>query len=157
MTFAQGEEFCEGLGGHLVTYSSQVEQTDAEQYFINQGMLLPGFHTFYWMGLTTENWPIFTWTDQTPYTMNVSWDNWGYYMPQNIREPNNIFRDELCGGANYSQRNTNLRPAIWGWADTKCNAQYPIMCRKNRGWPAPAAPAAALLARPALSLQRAPT
>lgn len=132
MTFAEGEAFCEGIGGHLVTYSSQEEQTDAEQYFITQGMLMPGFHAFYWMGLTTENWPTFFWTDQTPYTANVSWDNWGYYMPQNIREPNNIFKEEFCAGANFSERNTNLKPAIWGWADTKCNAKYPIMCRKNR-------------------------
>jgi hypothetical protein len=109
-------------------------------------MLLPGFHSFYWMGLTTEDWPKFYWTDQTPYTMNVSWDNWGYYMPQNIREPNNIFKEEFCGGANYSQRNTNLRPAIWGWADTKCSSKNPIMCRKNRGWLLPASlPAAGLL------------
>jgi hypothetical protein len=33
-----------------------------EQYFIDEGMLMPKFHKNYWMGLKTmeEDWPSFT-------------------------------------------------------------------------------------------------
>ena len=68
-----------------------------------------------------------------------------------VKEPNGKGPPpDQCVVANYTQAwadNSSMASNVsaFGWADTKCNAQYPIMCRKNRGWPAPAAPAAALL------------
>ena len=49
-------------------------------------------------------------------------------MPQNIIEPNNIYRQEICAGANQ----TEAWDGAWGWSDTKCEAKFPFMCRKNR-------------------------
>ena len=41
------------------SHRTLAEQADAEQYFINQGYILPGFHKTYWLGLTTTSayWP----------------------------------------------------------------------------------------------------
>ena len=65
MTWAEGEAFCQMRGGHLVTYSSRDDQVAVEGYFSQEGMLLPGYHTFYWMGLTVEpeQWPYFKWKE----------------------------------------------------------------------------------------------
>jgi hypothetical protein len=40
-------------------------QYQTEQYFIEEGMLLPKFHKNYWMGLrsTTDAYPTFNWVD----------------------------------------------------------------------------------------------
>jgi hypothetical protein len=48
-------------GGHLASYSSFEEQYQTEQFFIDEGMLMPKFHKNYWMGLKTteEDWPSF--------------------------------------------------------------------------------------------------
>lgn len=90
------------------------------------GGLLPGFHTFYWMGLTTENWPNFYWTDRSPIAGNISeTGHWGYFMPQNIREPNNVYGNEDCVGANLTQS----LDGAWGWADTQCSQKWPVLCR----------------------------
>jgi hypothetical protein len=48
-------------GGHLASYLSFEEQYQVEQYFTDEGMLMPKFHKMYWMGLKTteEDWPSF--------------------------------------------------------------------------------------------------
>jgi hypothetical protein len=103
-------------------------------------MLLLGFHKFYWIGAQVppvNSWPNFEWIDGTPgpngwHRPNVTgtYHHWGYYMPQNIIEPNNIFKQENCAGANHTQ----AWAGAWGWSDTKCDVSYPFLCRKNRGW-----------------------
>jgi hypothetical protein len=95
---------------------------------IAAGVLLPGFHTFYWMGLNATVWPNWKWLDGTPNPNATGrYQNWGYYMPQNILEPNNIFPPELCVGANFSEK-VNLT-GNWGWADTRCNQSHPYVCK----------------------------
>jgi hypothetical protein len=48
-------------GGHPASYVSFEEQYQTEQFFIDEGMLMPKFHKNYWMGLKTssEEWPNF--------------------------------------------------------------------------------------------------
>ncbi len=64
-TFDEGEAYCQLRGSHLVTYSSREEQLAVETHFAISGLLLPGYHTFYWMGLTVapEAWPYFQWKE----------------------------------------------------------------------------------------------
>ncbi len=69
------------------------------------------------------------WLDGTPGpNITGAYQHWGYYMPQNIIEPNNFFRDEHCGGANY----TEAWNSSWGWSDFKCNRPSSYMCRVTR-------------------------
>ncbi len=109
------------------------------------GALLPGFHRLYWLGLAVATrWPAFTWLDLSPQpplntTRGAAFDesfggspgvyaHWGYYMPQNIIEPNNLTGLEECAVANASQ----TYGSAWGWADTRCSASLPYMCRITR-------------------------
>lgn len=94
--------------------------------FISQGFLQPRYHKFYWMGLTTSNWPQFL--NINPVAQNLSlpnsYKNWG--RPRDApNEPNNMFAPENCGGGNASLTSLNA----WGWADYMCSAQYTYMCR----------------------------
>jgi hypothetical protein len=132
MMYEEAEAWCKNAGGHLATYVSLSEQQEVETYYATYGMLLLGFHKFYWIGAQVppvNSWPGFQWIDGTPGpNVTGAYSHWGYYMPQNIIEPNNIFRQENCAGANYSQ----AWGGAWGWSDTKCDVAYPFMCRKNR-------------------------
>ena len=38
-------------------------QYDVEQFYVRSGFLLPRYHQFYWIGLTTQRNPDFGWTD----------------------------------------------------------------------------------------------
>jgi hypothetical protein len=118
-------------GGHLVSWHSLEEQQLVEQYFINYGAITAGFHKFYWMGMSTQDWPTFKWTDASPFLNNsLTYQHWGYFMPQNIKEPNNLIPPELCVGANY----TEAYLKAWAWADTNCGDAYPYMCMNSREW-----------------------
>ena len=103
-------------------------------------MLLVGYHQFYWIGLQVppvNSWPGFEWMDGTPGpNLTGAYSHWGYYMPQNIIEPNNIYRQENCAGANYSE----AYDSAWGWSDTQCDKSYIFMCRDNREQQPRAAP-----------------
>jgi hypothetical protein len=92
---------------------------------------MPGFHSFYWLGLAARTWPHFAWADGSPggSGSGSSFRHWGYYMPQNILEPNNLAPPELCAGANASQ----AYERAWGWADTGCAMAAPYMCRRLGG------------------------
>jgi hypothetical protein len=59
MTFEDAEQYCQTQNSHLTSYASLAEQSAAESFFIDLGVLLPGYHTFYWMGLNTSRWPAF--------------------------------------------------------------------------------------------------
>jgi hypothetical protein len=50
-SYAPAEEWCSGAGGHLASYKSAAEQQQVEEYFVELGGLVPGFHNFYWLGL----------------------------------------------------------------------------------------------------------
>jgi hypothetical protein len=64
LNFSSGEQYCNDNGGHLVAYTSAEEQLAVEQFFTQQGTLFPDCHLNYWIGLTTEQWPNFFWTDK---------------------------------------------------------------------------------------------
>jgi hypothetical protein len=54
---------CLQQGGHLASYSSLAEQAEVEGFYVQRGYLLPGFHKFYWMSLTSDYmmYPAFRW------------------------------------------------------------------------------------------------
>jgi hypothetical protein len=76
------------------------------------------------MGLNTSSWPKFSWLDGLPGPKG-RYEHWGYFMPQNILEPNNIFPPENCVGANFTEGFDDA----WAWSDTKCAAKFPYMCK----------------------------
>jgi hypothetical protein len=77
------------------------------------------------MGLNASTWPRFSWIDGSPGPNNRTYGHWGYYMPQNILEPNNIFPPESCAGANYTQ----AYEGAWAWSDTRCSLAAPFICK----------------------------
>ena len=93
---------------------------------LTPGALLPGYHTFYWMGLNvTGSWPRFNWIDGLAGPNRSTYQHWGYYMPQNILEPNNIFPPENCAGANFTQ----AYDIAWAWSDASCSVKAPYICK----------------------------
>lgn len=48
------ETSCRQNGGHLASFASNNEQTEAEQAFLTSGWLLPAFHKGYWNGLRAK-------------------------------------------------------------------------------------------------------
>jgi hypothetical protein len=63
---AAAQEFCAAHGADLATFFSLLEQADAEDYLVSQGVLLPAFHRAYWIGLHIPHldpglWPAFQW------------------------------------------------------------------------------------------------
>ena len=62
--YSAAQLFCQGQGGNLVAYQAGDEQFEVEQYFINQGYLLPYYHRNYLMGMKALPWPQFNWTDK---------------------------------------------------------------------------------------------
>jgi hypothetical protein len=57
---------CNANGGHLAAYSSQEEQAEVENFYLQGGWILPVFHSTYWMGLESNNsaWPAFRYMDR---------------------------------------------------------------------------------------------
>jgi hypothetical protein len=70
---------------------------------------------------------MFRWADFSP-LLPTDFHGWGYFMPQNIKEPNNLVPPELCAGANY----TETLNGTWGWADTSCDSKAPFICKTLR-------------------------
>ena len=89
-SFEDSEAACNAAGGRLISYSSvrafadqaspvylsahhrppmlnciDAEQLEVEGFMASRGYLLPGFHTFYWIGLRLVDlpWPNFVWMD----------------------------------------------------------------------------------------------
>jgi hypothetical protein len=88
-----------------------LEQVEVEGAFITAGALLPGAHSFYWLGLhvTDLPWPNFVWLDPqlpAPAVRGGSGgpSHWGTVVLEGgvfrVAEPNaNYFgRDESCAG-----------------------------------------------------------
>ncbi len=127
MTQHDAEEACNMAGAHLASYDSLDEQAEVEDFYINNGWLLPTYHQNYWIGLQTNAWPAFVWDNGAPAPSNETYSHWGIGS-DSIQEPNNTLGNENCVVANFSQ--TFDTPAAWGWADTQCDQRFSFMCRK---------------------------
>lgn len=135
MNFSAAQQYCNDQGGHLASFVSLPEQRDVEQYLINQGLLLPTFHTAYWIGLQSDVWPRFYWLDNitpSPDTFGA-YKHWGAFMQggKNVTEPNNLAGSETCAAGNLTQSYGQAS----GWADADCNIKLPFMCKIRRKRP----------------------
>jgi hypothetical protein len=134
-TFAAANAACNRAGGHLVSFTSFVEQQDVELHFTNRGALIPTGHRAYWIGLLATNattnatsWPTFRWLDSAaPVPVEATWGHWA------AGEPNRAW--EICALANYSAS----FGFTWGWQDANCNRWLPSICKLASGWRCPAA------------------
>ena len=59
MTFEEAETYCQAQAGHLASFTALKDQQDVEAFLIDLGVLMPGYHTMYWIGLNTSRWPDF--------------------------------------------------------------------------------------------------
>ena len=105
-----------------------------------QYMLVSGQNPQYWIGLESQSWPTFVWSDTkvpAPNSRN-GYTNWGtYYNPldpvQQYRpEPNNLVSPENCAVGNYTQ--AAGKPFTWAWSDANCLNNFVSLCRINRKW-----------------------
>ncbi len=133
MDQSSGQLFCNQKGGHLATYNSSFEQREVEQYFIQEGLLLPNFHKYYWLGYTSDgsNWPLFRPYDGSvlPLTDPKAYNHFGLMRFTNASiaarpEPNNFNGGEFCTVGNMSQTYVGA----WGWSDTGCGGQNVVIC-----------------------------
>jgi hypothetical protein len=122
----------------MVSYQSLEEQVGVERYFYTAGLLIPTFHTTYWLGLYIANsdlrvWPSFMWLDGQPMPSTHqlpkrSYGHWGLLdlaNGQRREEPNNMSPPEFCVVANASQE----FGGAWGWSDTNCDDRRFSMCK----------------------------
>jgi hypothetical protein len=134
-SFLDAELACQMHGGHLATYTSQMEQQEVEKYYTEGGYWFPTNFKFYWFGLRASNWPSFAWVDKMfPTPSAKSYRNWGSYTEpgkQPVAEP--LYPTgtppTMCAGGNFTQT-TN---GAFGWADTTCSHMYQAICRVQRG------------------------
>jgi hypothetical protein len=61
MDFEEAEAYCQTQNGHLASFTNLKEQVSVEAFLIDLGVLLPGYHTMYWIGLNASTWPAFRW------------------------------------------------------------------------------------------------
>ncbi len=101
---------------------------------------MPGANPQYWLGLESDSWPTFEWSDimvPSP-AQRGGYSNWGtLYSPgdavqQYRAEPNNQVPPEVCAVGNHTQGSG--KPFTWAWADANCVNKYVSICRINRGW-----------------------
>jgi hypothetical protein len=133
MNFSSAEAACNLQGGHLVSYNTVDEQLEVENFFVRSGLLFPTCHRAYWMGLAAETWPQFAYLEPTAPDMEAedTYRNWGKFIPANFPpEPNQLFGDENCVAANY----TELNKAAWGWSDEVCEMELTSICQIPREW-----------------------
>lgn len=77
MTWREATAYCESLGGHLVTITSQEEQTFIENLIKN------GAREQYWIGATDEaNEGVWRWVTGEPW----NYENWATYEPSNYMD-----------------------------------------------------------------------
>jgi hypothetical protein len=50
------------------------------------------------------------------------------YLPDYLKEPNNLFGMEYCAGANASE----MTGGMFGWSDERCTVRAPYMCKVTR-------------------------
>jgi hypothetical protein len=101
-------------------------------------MLVPGQNPQYWIGLESQSWPTFAWSDTTVPAPNAKggYTNWGTYydaqdpVQQYRPEPNNLVSPETCAVGNYTQ--ASGKPLTWAWSDANCLNNFVSLCRINR-------------------------
>jgi hypothetical protein len=139
LSFSSAATFCQNQGGQLVSFQSQPEQLEVERGFIDMGVLLPGWHKAYWLGLYTKNTSeprTWRWNDPfVPYFTAESYTHWGTDS-NGISEPNNASPPESCVAGNHTQAYEDGVPNVgpWGWSDEPCSMKLHVMCRITRGW-----------------------
>lgn len=101
-------------------------QTEVEQWFIRQGVLIPSFHQMYWLGLVAYEWPKFLPLDKSlPPPSRITYQHWADNRPNATQQ---------CAGAHVNLASGNA----WGWLDVSCSTKAVVLCRSLsewRGWP----------------------
>ena len=126
------------MGGLLAVYNSMAKQQEVENAFVKKGWFGDKMSEFYWMGLAIapySEWPKFLWlnSQEPPITR---YEHWGVFMPGQHQEPNNIFREEFCAGANRSQ----AYGGAFGWSDANCAYPSIYICEIKQASPPPPSP-----------------
>ena len=121
---------CNVLGGHLVQYSSAMEQQEVEQAFIKQGGLIGAHHGVYWLGLQTQAYPEFHWLDRTALPpSNRTYARWSPGEPGPQTDLN------FCATANASNAwgaGASAGTAPWGWQSHDCTQEAVYICEVDR-------------------------
>ncbi|KAM4705171.1 macrophage mannose receptor 1 [Rhinophrynus dorsalis] len=108
----ESRNFCQAVGGDLVSINSKEEETLISQMLTKLGI----YGDVLWVGLTlSDSEGGFTWTDGSP----MSYENWAY------GEPNNFEDQELCGEIYASYRLT--------WNDRHCDSPANWICELRKG------------------------
>ena len=122
----------------LVVYATLGEQQEVENAFMKRGWFADPSTRFYWMGLAVapySSWPKFVWvSSESP--DDTRYSHWGVFMPGQHQEPNNIFREEYCAGANRSE----AYGGVFGWSDENCARPSIFMCEIEQKSPPPPSP-----------------
>jgi hypothetical protein len=135
-SFEEAEQACQMHGGHLATYTSQLEQQEVEKFYTEGGYWFPTNFKFYWLGLKATNWPSFAWVDKMfPPPTARSYRNWGSFVEPGkmpVAEPFYATGTPptMCAGGNFTQSIAG----VFGWADTTCTDMYQAICRVQREW-----------------------
>ena len=135
-SFEDAELACQTRGGHLATFTTQLEQQEVENFYTSNGYWFPTNFVFYWIGLRAINWPNFRWVDRMfPAPTAKSYRNWGSFVEPGkpaVGEPYYTpdTPPQMCGGGNF----TESLGGVFGWADAMCTSQYMSMCRVQREW-----------------------
>ena len=133
-SFDDAELACQEQGGHLATFTTQLEQQEVENFYTTSGYWFPTNFRFYWMGLKATNWPAFRWVDRMFNAPSAKdYRNWGNYMEpgkQPVGEPYYTpgTPPQLCAGGNF----TESIGGVFGWADAICTDKYQAICRVQR-------------------------
>ncbi len=139
LAYSSASTFCMSQGGQMVSFQSLEEQQEVEDAYIDMGILIPGWHKAYWLGLTTKSTVeprTWRWSDPfVPYFTVESYTHWGTNS-EGIGEPDNANPPESCVAGNYTQRFKDGVPEMgpWGWSDSSCSTKLPVMCRITREW-----------------------
>lgn len=110
LTWTEAKEYCEEVGGHLVTITSEAEQEVIEK------MLENGTKNQYWIGMRTSGGP--TWITGEIY----EYSNWDKGEPNNKHKSNS--------NEDYVHIYNRANPAVWGserfkWNDIFEDNTYP--------------------------------
>jgi hypothetical protein len=111
------------------------EQQQAEDAYINQGVLFSGTTAAYWLGLSSNStaWPTYSWRLKTlpnADAKEAGWDHWGRGQPE-----------EAGLAAACAMATASLAyDGAWGWSGAPCSLQLPFLCRVNGGPHSPVLP-----------------
>ena len=113
MRWTEAEEYCESLGGHLVTITSEEEQK-----YIIDSLLPSGTKNTYFIGLFRD-----TSTSSWSWVTNESFDytNWDYGEPNNTTEN---YVHMYCNIGNYGTWNNTLDYVSGSWSHSTSNCGF---------------------------------